>query len=62
MMIYKNENEQFRGELPKYCNVATVLAKVFEKSKTINKIPEIPYCKIKERILENFIEVKINKK
>jgi hypothetical protein len=61
-MLYFDENEQYRGELPKDCNIATVLAKVFEKSKTINKIPEIPYCKIKERILENFIEVKINNK
>ncbi|MFX1479207.1 MAG: hypothetical protein ACFFCI_13825 [Promethearchaeota archaeon] len=61
MMIYKFKNEQLRGDLAKHCNIATTLVKVFEKSKTINKIPDIPYNKIKERILESFIEVKINK-
>ena len=62
MMIDKFKNEQYGGMNLKNINIATVLTRVFEKSKTINKIPDIPYSKIKERILENFIEVKIKKK
>jgi hypothetical protein len=59
MMIDKTKNEHVRGDLPRNINISTVLVNVFEKSKTVNKIPDLPYFKIKEKILENFIEIKI---
>ena len=60
IMIKKEVSEQnFRGDLRKL-NISSILIKSIEESdKKINEIPKLKFCKIKERILENFIHGKI---
>lgn len=62
MMIKKELSEQIiRGDIRKL-NISSILIRSIEESdKKINEIPKLKFCKIKERILENFIYGKIEK-
>jgi hypothetical protein len=56
IMIKNESNEQkIRGDIENL-QISSILLKVFEKSDRINKIPSLNYSKIKERIIESYIE------
>jgi len=61
-MIKKEVSEQkIRGDIGKL-NISSILIRSIEESdRKINQIPKLKFCKIKERILENFIHGKIEK-
>ncbi|MFW9875050.1 MAG: hypothetical protein ACFFG0_18245 [Candidatus Thorarchaeota archaeon] len=61
--MYKNElSEQiFKGDVRKL-NISSILSRCIEEiDKKIYEIPKLKFFKIKERILENYIHVKIGK-
>ncbi|MFX0081264.1 MAG: hypothetical protein ACFE94_05880 [Candidatus Hodarchaeota archaeon] len=62
-MLKKELSEQInrRGDIGKL-NISSILIRSIEESdKKINEIPKLKFCKIKERILENYIYGKIEK-
>jgi len=56
-MIKKELNEQkIKGDIQNL-QISSILQKVFEKSdRKVNKIPNLNYSKIKERIIESYID------
>ncbi|MFX0167064.1 MAG: hypothetical protein ACFE9V_17215 [Candidatus Hodarchaeota archaeon] len=63
IMLKKELSEQInrRGDIGKL-NISSILIRSIEESdKKINEIPKLKFCKIKERILENYIYGKIEK-
>ena len=52
----KEVNEQINRGDYKNLNISSIIIKSIEESdRTINQIPKLNFCQIKERILESFI-------
>ncbi len=50
--------EQINRGDSKNINISSIIIKSIEESdRTINQIPKLNFCKIKERILESFIKI-----
>ncbi|MFX1281520.1 MAG: hypothetical protein ACFFA3_19380 [Promethearchaeota archaeon] len=62
-MINEELSEQISREDIKKLNISSILVKSYEESsKKVIEIPILNHCKIKEKIFESFIKVKIEKK